>query len=340
MTSATTSQAISGAAQGAALGAQIGGLPGAAIGGFAGLVGGLISGGSADDQFKNQQAWARYNNQMVYQTELANITSSFMLTALNINELQQAAKLRAEAAKAAAEYNAGMVRHTQAYNNELSVAQLERVWNAEGLDLDQLEHYRERERGTMVADRAASGTTLDEGSNTAIVVDQMTQEALDATIIRWGADIKAADIKNQQAAGNWQANVKVEQILWEGEMTAFNTHSNTSSQARTLATNAFFEGHARYSSATQKLHAGTAAITQRNELYSNAQTQALVAGLFQAGGTFAAGTLAKMAPGGTTVSGAGGHQSPFYKIPDNVNLRPLPPNVQLAQPGSSLLIGS
>ena len=82
----------------------------------------------------------------------------------------------------------GMIFATTSYNALLQEQELSRLWEDEGLALEQLGAERARERGGIIAEQGASGTVIGEGSNEDVIVSQMTQEAMDATVIQHGAD--------------------------------------------------------------------------------------------------------------------------------------------------------
>jgi len=303
MASAQSSQAISGAAQGAAMGAVVGGTPGALIGGGIGFIGGLFSGSSADRQFKNQMAWAKYNNIVSYNAAAFNVESSMQIAMLQAGFNMSQAGAEAAAARAVARYNANIIGMTLLYNTQLATEDLYRVWEAESLDLTQLEIFRAREQGVIIADQSASGTVIGEGSNADVVISQQTQRELDKTIIMQNADIAAADIQNKMAQGVWQGEVAIQQTLWEGEMSAYMSTTRAAASNASMLGTTFLQGKAAMWSADSAFQSGQYGIAQSRYAFSQQQTQNLVSGLFKAGGTLTIGHFANKFPGTKPIGG-------------------------------------
>lgn len=339
MASAQSGQIVSGAAQGATTGFAMGGGPwGAVIGGIIGGFGGLISGAAADAQFANQTAWAQYNNQMRYDTAMYNIDSSLAIAGLNAMASMQSAQINSQAAMAAAAYNANIISATVQYNTLLQNEELSRVWQAEDLDLEQLELYRQRERGAIVADQAASGTVIDEGSNAEVVISQDAQRAMDANIIMYNADAQAADIQNSIAQGRWQGQVAISQTMWEGQMSAYTTMANAKIQTGVGLLGAQIQATANRYTAEQGLYAGNMNIFMGENAFSAQNTQNMISGLFQAGGSFATGYFANKVPT-PTIKNAPGSAGPNtqWNYGGNLMTTLTKPNVSsIAAPGSAI----
>lgn len=282
MASGATSGAVSGAASGAVMGTQI--LPGwgTAIGAVVGGIGGFISGSSADAQNDTANAWAQYNNAMQYQTNLYNIQSGLDIAQFNAQATMMAAAVQSNAARVAADYNAGMIFATTSYNAMLANQELSRVWEDNDLDLLQLENERARERGGMIAEQAASGTVIGEESNADVLISQRTQEALDATIITHGAQRQAANIVNQKVQSLWQGQVAIGQTLWEGEMAGYTAKANAAIQAGSTLATANIQANADRWSAAIQYNAGNNNIAISDSKYGQQQTQNMVTGLFNA----------------------------------------------------------
>lgn len=282
MASGATSGAVSGAASGAVMGTQI--LPGwgTAIGAVVGGISGFISGSSSDSQQATSSAWANYNNQMQYNTNMYNIESSLGLAKFNAAATMMAANAQAAASQAAAEYNAGMIFATTSYNALLEEQELSRVWEDAELDLLQLEQQRARERGGIIGQQAASGTVIGEGSNADVIISQQTQEYMDSVIIQHGAERQAANIQNQIVQGMWQGQVAISQTRWEGQMAGYTAKANAAVQAGSTLATANVQANADRWSANTAFNAGANNIAIDNSKYGQQQTQNMVTGLFNA----------------------------------------------------------
>lgn len=314
MTDARTSSTVSGAAQGAAYGSMFGPW-GTAIGAGVGAIGGYIIGSGQDAQFENQQAWARYNLAARDKIAASNISNQLAISQMNAGLELASAAIQATAIKRNSEYNANIIYATTVYNSLLLNEELDRVWEDEELDLQQIENYRLRERGEIVANQAASGTVIGEGSNQDVVIDQSTQRALDATIVSHNADRKAANILNQRAQGYWQGQVAIDQTLWEGRTQAAVTVANAGMRAAgTLATaniNAKAQDYSRRLALTQ----GTHDIMNATQTFSYQQNQNMISGLFSAAGTAASIYYKGKTPSTDTVASEGGAGTGAYLSP-------------------------
>ena len=298
MTSARTSQGVSGAASGAAMGYQLGGPWGAAGGAVVGGIAGLISGGSADAQFENQQAWAQYNARTGYETELYNINMEHKLSMFNANASLLAAGGITDSISKNARYNMGIIGATSLYNFEIQNQELRNIWVAEGLELEQLDTYRRREKGAIIADQAASGTLIEGGSNQDIVIGQQAQRELDKTIIMYNADKRAAGVMNQMAQGLWQGQVAMSQTLYEGDIASYTTRANAAVDAASSIGTSAARGIAGRYNAEQRLYAGQTNIDNERSRYSSQNTQNLIGGLFGAGSTAISAYYNNKTPGG------------------------------------------
>ena len=98
---------------------------------------------------------------------------------------------------------------------------------------------RERERKTIEANQAASGTLMGVGSNAQVLIDQKTQEELDKFIVKHNADIQASRIQNAKAQNLWLGEMEMLKIGYEGQVSAGVAQANANLQAMgTLATTA------------------------------------------------------------------------------------------------------
>ena len=285
--SGASTGAVGGAATGAATGFQYGGWYGAIAGGVIGGIGGYLSGDSADDQFSNQQAWAAYNNQATLVNAQNNINAATSAAFMNASLSLQAASSQAAQIAASTQYNVATIAQATAYNTSLLEDQLERGWEAMDLDLSQLELFRARERGDIVADQSASGTVIGTGSNEDVVVSQMAQEALDASVIVHNADTVAAHINNEIAKGKWQGEVAIKQTLWDGQLASFNAVNGAKLQAMSNVAASSLDAQSSLFSAKQGFLAGVQGAGQAASQFNAQNQQNMNAGLFGAASTTA-----------------------------------------------------
>jgi len=298
--SAATSGFVSGAAQGAATGASIGGPWGALIGGVAGGVLGLVGGSAQDAEQANREAWAAYNNQMSYRTTMRNLEASMAITDMNVNARMAAARMDANSQIAVAEYNMSLIATTTDYNNSLLAADLRRVWKASDLELEQLEMYAARERGSIEANQAASGTVMGEGSNADVIIDQKTLRAMDAAIIQHNADIATADILNSMAKSTWEGQRAIEQTAFNGKMGALRSFSDAAISSSVEVAQAGIGNVAGGISAFRALESGESNIALDRSQFETTNTNNMISGLLQGASTAAGTYYNNKVPGSAT----------------------------------------
>jgi len=252
-----------------------------------------------------QSQWATYNANMGFNTTLGNIAARNELAMVNAQMALAAGKVQSSAIAGAAEYNAQIVQAATAYNDLLLEEDLALNWEAMDLDLKLLEQQREQERGAIIANQAASGTVINEGSNYDVLVSQKTQEELDAFVVRHNADIRAADIMNKRAQNLWEGEVTAQKYIYEGQLGAAVASANAQLSAIGQLSNAFISGRAETTSALYKLQSdlygakfGLSAAQQQN---TNALTQGLFSSMGQAVSAYYANKVPSVTQPGTSL---------------------------------------
>ena len=263
--------------------------------------GSVLSSNSAAAQNQNAAAWANYNAQMGYNNNQANMRSQAMLSMFNTSLKLKAAERNAEAAMDVAEFNAGQVQATEAYNSVLLDEELRLLWEAEGLDQRVLAKQRERERGDIVGRQASSGITIGEGSHQDVVVAQRAAEMQDAFVIMHNADIGASKILNAQAQGAWQAESQIQKIMYEGEMGSVMSVNNARLEAAAgmMETTVGYDSGMR--SADFALASELSSASQQWSANDAQRSSNLTSGLFSAASSaVSAAAVASTAPALTT----------------------------------------
>lgn len=215
-----------------------------------------ITGSKAQAAYADAQSkWDTYNATMQHQNTLSNVASQIVISQMNTASTMKAAELNmmladlglsasqfeSEALIKVANYNAAVTRATSEYNADLIETEIVNVWNAMGLDLKLLEMQRSRERGTIRANQAASGTVMNQDSNAAVLLSQRTQENLDAIVIRFRADEKVTEIMNAMSQTLWQGEVQARQTIWEGRVNAAVNDVNSETAAKGAVANALMQ---------------------------------------------------------------------------------------------------
>ena len=231
------------------------------------MAGSVVQKQGQTSQNKTARAWNQYNTQMQYNTDLGNIQAQTAIAGVNAAMQLQAGKinaalemeagmLNAASARRIAAYNAQLTTATALYNDSLYEQELGLLWESMDLDLLLMSNQRAVERGAIVADQGASGTVIGEGSNADVVVSQMTQESLDATVIRHQADREAKKISDARAQSMWQAQNEFAQTLWMGEMEAYTTLENARIRSTGAMANAQIGAAATLLTASMSAKAG------------------------------------------------------------------------------------
>jgi len=275
---------ISGAAQGAVVGGAYGGWVGAGVGAVVGGVIGAYSGADADRQHQNQNDWARYNASLQYGTALYNLQSQLGIAAYNIRAAQMQANFQNQQTHQLINYNVNMRMAALEYESKLYDAEIEKTWNAFDLDVTQIHQARARELGSIVADQAASGTVIGEGSNADIVIDQQTQEAMDVSIAKFNADQTVAEIANAKAKSAWEANIAISNMLYEGMIGEASNTINANLQTGGQAITALLSTRADRYSAMQNAYMQGIAIQMGDRTYNARNTANMTQSLFSSAG--------------------------------------------------------
>ena len=231
-------------------------------------VGSMVNRSSSNAQNRTQASWNQYNVNSQYNIDTMNnatalalgkMNASLALGAGNVNAALalMSGKLDSEMARKTADYNAAMITATAQYNDSLLESDLSSMWESAELDLMLLDNQRQVEKGQILAEQAASGTVIGDGSNADVVVNQQTQAELDAFVVRHNADIQAAAISNARAQGMWEAQVGVQHALWQGEMESYYATANSQIRAQGIKANAALDAASIGATSSLNYWAGT-----------------------------------------------------------------------------------
>lgn len=231
---------------------------------------------SSSSQNKNQAAWNRYNAESQYGIDTLNNSTALALGQMNAALAMKAGDVNAAlalhsgkidslVAQRTADYNAAMLTATAQYNDSLLESELSSMWETAELDLMLLDNQRQVERGQIVAEQAASGTVIGEGSNADVLIDQRTQAELDAFVVRHNADVQAASISNARAQGMWEAQVGVQHTIWQGQMESYYAVANSEIRAQGIKANAALDSAAMGASSSINYWAGTQSANLRRQ---------------------------------------------------------------------------
>lgn len=249
------------------------------------VVSAVVNRSSAKSQNSANKSTGYFNTQMKYQTDMNNIAAMQAIAKYNSAAILEAARVKTEAERAVSRRNAAQIIATTNYNEELYQEDIDLLWDATELDMVQLGNQRARERGTMIAVQAASGTVIGEGSNADVVSDQMAQEAMDTLIVKRGAEIKTAQIQNAKAQSLWKGYGEAQSVLWEGEMSAVVNTENAKLQAAGVLAESAIKASAMKTSASNAVVSGiyntNASYSATNAKINNAFTSSIFSAVGQ-----------------------------------------------------------
>ena len=237
-----------------------------------------VSGGTA-----NQGSYQKYEAQRQYEVSTSNIRAQQAIAKANAASVASGSKFKAEMVEDEALFNANMIKATTAYNDELLDYEEELLWEQADLDLDLLARRRAVERGTIKAQQSASGTVMGEGSNAEVIIDQKTQEALDAFVVRRSADIAARKIQNQRAQNIWQGEMAIQKTLYQGKLSKLSTQYSGTAQANSILAQSGIKAKADKISAGFSRDSGFSRGRNTTQAGKDASWNRLTSGLLSAG---------------------------------------------------------
>lgn len=209
---------------------------------------------SANKQNQQQAAWNRYNTNMGYNVDMANIKSNQMLSEFNAGMAMAAgrfnsqleimgADINVDVLEAVTIYNGSLINATTEYNTKLLEDELAMMWESAELDLMLLDQQRERERGEIIASQASSGTVIGEGSNADVLISQQTQAELDSFIVRHNANRQAEKIQIAIDQNIYSGEMAWQQNMFKGAMDSYLTRTNARINAAGTLANAAMQAN-------------------------------------------------------------------------------------------------
>lgn len=237
---------------------------------------------SQSAQNRTQKAYNSYNANMQYATDMTNVAMNMAVSSINAQLAMQQSAVQQEAIKATTELNAKIIAETTLYNDALYEEELSMLWDSVNLDLKQMENQRAVERGAIEAQQGASGTVIGEGSNQDVIINQKTQEAMDAFIVKHNADKQAAQISNARAQSLWQGDMEIKKTLYEGSVNMAVAKYNGEAQARATMIGGGIQAIAGSYTAGQALQAGRQGLNMKYTMNQNQINTNMASGLFGA----------------------------------------------------------
>lgn len=247
-----------------------------------GVASSVLGAFSASKSAKAQAQAAAYNAQVSFSTDITNLQLSSKINQMNIDTAFATSDFQNALAESAATFAADTIKLTALHDDLLYEEDIKSVWAQNNLDTELLEQQRLRERGQIVAQQAASGTVIGQGSNEDAVVDQMTQEAMDKFILRTGAHVKAAQITNQRVQSLWKAEQEVSRLAYQTNMDRIANKTTTLLKTGAMSTQSYLESIVGLENANAKFYTQSSGIASSSGSASSKISSDLFGGLFGA----------------------------------------------------------
>ena len=246
------------------------------------LYGGISSANAAKAEARRAQQYAAYNSisSMSWGREQGMMT--LMAAQYNSALIRSQATYNAGLRANAIEYNVKQIRDVAEYNSLLADTELASMYDSLELDKELARRESAKKQGMMIANQAASGTIIGEGSNAEVISQMMADESMQYMIMDANAENRALSIVNAQAQGEWEAEMQVNKLRYEGMLSSagelYSAYANAGAQAFQGLTNAIAVERGGRNQATSSLYQGM----QTADRYNNQAGMYLTQGIFGA----------------------------------------------------------
>ncbi len=203
---------------------------GAGISAASSIFGGISSSRAARAQADRARQFANYNAAMQIEWGRQQATAIAAASMFNMQMALMANQFNKAATEKISSYNADLIRAVSEYNAKVYEYKTAEVYDA--LELDQLLVHNEarQQQGSAIAQYAASGVIIDEGSPATVLADMRTQEELTKFILEHNADTEVTNLLNAAAKSRWEGEAEARRILFEGRMATIGMDINTAAQ--------------------------------------------------------------------------------------------------------------
>lgn len=270
---------------------------------------------SKSSQNKSQQAWANYNTNMQFNTDVMNLQNSAMIAAMNARNVAAMANFKAKMIQTDMERNIELMKGAEAYNSSLIDADIDVLWENMELDTETIKRYRGVERGVIEAGQSISSITMNQDSAAEVITDQMAQEALELVSLERGATQQANLLLNDQARGRYDLAVGIQNVMFEGRMAQIGEIGSSQLQAAGILAESHMRTQAGGWSAASGFNSGMQNNQFNFDSNQNDITNGFVQGMFSAASSGVSGYYQQKVPtaGSTASSTSFGPYKSGYK---------------------------
>lgn len=261
-----------------------------ALAGIAGVqaISGYMSAKAAGAQAR---AAAQYNAQQSMASGLANATNTEHFAEYNANTVLSSANTNSEIIRKVANHNAKVQTMVAEYNTSLLEGTIGQVLSDAELDLNQFTKGRMQQIGHQTAVYAASGIMLGDGQSLdTAIIDARTELDMDRLIMSRNVEATVGKLKDEQAKGTWQGQVAAQQLMFEGEVNAFNTLNDATTKANTIIKQGYYDASNQRYGATVNANSSLYTGAQQSAQMDTKANQALLDGMFKGASVYTSGS--------------------------------------------------
>ena len=254
---------------------------------LANLAGGVASARRAQREGERAQQFAMFNS--MHNKAWGREQAMFTLAsaAFNARRIQENARLNTGLNTAAINRNVQVLRQVSAYNALLADTEVESIYDALDLDKTLVERQSQVNIGKEVVRQAASGTVIGEGSNAEVVTSMLADEAVQKKIMDHNAENRALEIVNAKAQGQWETEMQIGKLTYEGELSAIGQLTTAALDSSATLVNAGFSSWSTLQNAENASQQTINTGHQQQARYNDQSQAMLMNGIFGAGRSLA-----------------------------------------------------
>lgn len=258
------------------------------------LYGAYSSAAASERNADRSLLYSQMNAQSLRTAGLQQAALSNMAAKANAQLTLGQAQVNVMTSKKLAGYNAEMIRQVANYNSLLYAEELNSLYDVNELDTFLAHIKSEQAIGAIRGQAAMSGVIMDQDSNADVVADAMWQTALDDAIREENVRLRANEILNASAKGQWEATVGAMKQLWEAEVSGQAELANAAMAANATLANGAIQGQMAMVDAGAR---AKEALWSGQQVSANARSQAdyyRTSGWINAASTAAQGTASTL----------------------------------------------
>lgn len=239
---------------------------------------------NGDANAANARAAGAYNAAQSRATGKVNAENAKTLSEYNAKNVIADGDRDAQLVRTIADFNSDMQVNLNDFNNHLLDQDIGLLWEELDLDLRQYSMEAVEALNKSQLKYMASGTLLGKGDSLdQALIDEKTKFDVDKLIMRNNADISMRKLQDSQAKGNYETDLAVSELQFNGEVNAFKTLTSAESRAKQIT----MQGDIDSANASWEGETGAANAVYSGDLDAFSATQqgnsALINGAMKAG---------------------------------------------------------